>query len=82
MSVSKAFFDIGHSLKDQSKNRRKNLPEYAARPNDPHFRVAQRNACHYKLPGHNGTQVRMSNLWSTSVRDACPDRRHRTVPEL
>ena len=28
--VGKAFFDIGHSLKDQSKNRRKNLPSYAA----------------------------------------------------
>ena len=28
--VGKAFFDIGHSLKDQSKNRRKNLPGYAA----------------------------------------------------
>ena len=28
--VGRAFFDIGHSLKDQSKNRRKNLPGYAA----------------------------------------------------
>jgi hypothetical protein len=28
--VGKAFFDIGHSLKDQSKHRRKNLPGYAA----------------------------------------------------
>ena len=28
--IGKAFFDIGHSLKDQSKNRRKNLPGYAA----------------------------------------------------
>jgi len=28
--VGKTFFDIGHSLKDQSKNRRKNLPDYAA----------------------------------------------------
>jgi len=28
--IGKTFFDIGHSLKDQSKNRRKNLPGYAA----------------------------------------------------
>jgi hypothetical protein len=28
--VGKAFFDIGHSLKDKSKNRRRNLPGYAA----------------------------------------------------
>jgi hypothetical protein len=28
--VGKAFFDIGHSLKDQSKNRRSHLPGYAA----------------------------------------------------
>jgi len=28
--IGKAFFDIGHSLKDQSKNRRRNLPGYAA----------------------------------------------------
>jgi hypothetical protein len=28
--VGKAFFDIGHSLKDQSQNRRRNLPDYAA----------------------------------------------------
>jgi hypothetical protein len=27
--VGKAFFDVGHSLKDQSKNRRKNPPGYA-----------------------------------------------------
>jgi len=28
--VGKAFFDIGHSLKDQTKNRRENLPGYTA----------------------------------------------------
>jgi hypothetical protein len=28
--IGKAFFDIGHSLKDQSKNRRSHLPDYAA----------------------------------------------------
>ena len=28
--VGKAFFDIGHSLKDQSQNRRRNLSDYAA----------------------------------------------------
>jgi hypothetical protein len=28
--IGKAFFDIGHSPKDQTKNRRRNLPEYAA----------------------------------------------------
>jgi hypothetical protein len=28
--VGKALFDIGHSLKDQSKNRRSHLPGYAA----------------------------------------------------
>jgi hypothetical protein len=28
--IGKAFFDIGHSLNDQSQNRRRNLPDYAA----------------------------------------------------
>jgi hypothetical protein len=28
--IGKAFFDIGDSLKDQSKNQRRNLPDYAA----------------------------------------------------
>jgi hypothetical protein len=28
--TAKAFFDVGHSLKDQKLNRRSHLPEYAA----------------------------------------------------
>jgi hypothetical protein len=33
--IGKAFSDIGDSLKDQSKSRRKNLPTYAAREIHP-----------------------------------------------
>jgi hypothetical protein len=28
--IGKAFFDVGHSLKDQKSNRRRHLPDYAA----------------------------------------------------
>jgi len=37
--VGKAFFDIGHSLKDQSQNRRRNLPGYAARGIHPVMKI-------------------------------------------
>ena len=39
--VGKAFFDIGHSLKDQMKNRRRNLPGYAAWEIHPVMKLTQ-----------------------------------------
>jgi hypothetical protein len=37
--IGKAFFDVGHSLKDQSKNRRKNLPGCVAWEIHPAMKV-------------------------------------------
>jgi hypothetical protein len=45
--TGKAFFDIGHSLKDQRANRRSHLPDYAAWEIHPvmALRVVQAHAC-------------------------------------
>jgi len=38
--IGNAFFDIGHSLKDQSKNRRSHLPDHAAWEIHPVMKLA------------------------------------------
>jgi hypothetical protein len=56
--VGKAFFDVGHSLKDQKLNRRSHLPGYAAWEIHPVMKMG----CSNEVLGNNRRQPQQSRL--------------------